>query len=100
MVPAGRVSSLKIRSRLTAPIAKAGISILAFARFDTDYLLVRAPDLDRALAALRAAGHQIGDRGTGRRLSALPIPYPLAPIPSVQGACTTYAPTSMTEAAM
>ena len=63
---------------------------------DTDYLLVRAPDLDRALAA----GHQIGDRGTGRRLSALPIPYPLAPIPSVQGACTTYAPTSMTEAAM
>lgn len=67
---------------------------------DTDYLLVRAPALDRALAALRAAGHQIGDRGTGRRLSALPIPYPLAPIPSVQGACTTYAPTSMTEAAM
>ena len=54
-------------ARLAAPLARAGISILALATFDTDYLLVRETDLGRALAALRAAGHRVGDRvqGTG-----------------------------------
>ena len=52
-----------VMARLTAPLARAGISILALATFDTDYLLVRNPDLGRALAALRAEGHVVGGAG-------------------------------------
>lgn len=44
---------------LALPLAQSGISIFALSTYDTDYLLVRAHDLDRALAALRAAGHQV-----------------------------------------
>lgn len=55
-------NAIGVMARLTAPLAEAGISILALATFDTDYLLVRAPDLSRALAALRAAGHRVGKR--------------------------------------
>lgn len=52
-----------VMARLTAPLARAGISILALATFDTDYLLVRNPDLARAVAALRADGHTIEGAG-------------------------------------
>lgn len=55
-------NAVGVMARLTAPLAAAGISILALATFDTDYLLVRDPDLAPALAALRAAGHRVGDR--------------------------------------
>jgi hypothetical protein len=44
---------------LTAPLARAGISLFAVSTFDTDYLLVRDVKLHEALAALRAAGHDI-----------------------------------------
>jgi hypothetical protein len=50
-------NAVGVMAGLAAPLARAGISILALATFDTDYLLVREPDLDRALTALRAAGH-------------------------------------------
>jgi hypothetical protein len=56
-------NAVGVMARLTAPIARAGISILALATFDTDYLLIREGDLERALAALRAAGHRVGSRG-------------------------------------
>jgi len=42
---------------LIAPLAEAGVSIFALSTFDTDYVLVRASQLDRARAAIRAAGH-------------------------------------------
>jgi hypothetical protein len=48
-----------ILARLAAPLAEAGISIFALSTFDTDYLLVRASDLDAAIDALRAAGHEV-----------------------------------------
>jgi hypothetical protein len=48
-----------VMARLTAPLAEAGVSILALATFDTDYLLVRQPDLPCAIAALRTAGHHV-----------------------------------------
>ena len=48
-----------ILASLLTPLATANISILALSTHDTDYLLVRATDLDRALAALTAAGHRI-----------------------------------------
>ncbi len=44
---------------LTAPLAAAGISIFAISTYDTDYLLVRSHDLDRAILVLRKAGHDI-----------------------------------------
>jgi len=42
-----------------APLAKAGIGIFASSTFSTDYVLVKEQDVDRAVEALRAAGHRI-----------------------------------------
>jgi hypothetical protein len=41
------------------PLAEAGISIFAISTYDTDYVLVKAHDLERAVAALEGAGHQV-----------------------------------------
>jgi hypothetical protein len=48
-----------ILASVLAPLAAARISIFAVSTFDTDYVLVRAAALDRALAALSGAGHRI-----------------------------------------
>ena len=47
-----------ILSSLAAPLAAAGISIFAVSTHDTDYVLVKAEALGRAVAALAAAGHR------------------------------------------
>jgi hypothetical protein len=39
----------------------ADVPVFTVATHDTDYLLVPARDLERALAALRAAGHVVHD---------------------------------------
>ena len=44
---------------ITAPLAQSGISLLSVATFDTDYVLVRAEQLEEALRALEAAGHTV-----------------------------------------
>jgi len=44
---------------LAAPLADAGIPILAIGTYDTDYVLVRDATLERAVSALRDAGHDI-----------------------------------------
>lgn len=49
-----------VAASLTAPLAAAGISLLLIATYDTDYVLVREELLDRAVDALRAAGHTLG----------------------------------------
>jgi hypothetical protein len=48
-----------ILAALTAPLAAAGIAIFAVSTFDTDYLLVKAENLDRAIDVLRGAGHHV-----------------------------------------
>lgn len=48
-----------ILSSLTVPLAQAEISVLAISTFDTDYLLVRETQLDRAVQGLLQAGHQV-----------------------------------------
>ena len=48
-----------ILASLAAPLAAAGVSIFAIATYDTDYVLVRADQLDAAMEALRAAGHEV-----------------------------------------
>ncbi len=48
-----------ILASVAAPLAAAGISSLAVATFDTDYLLVKADRLDAVVQALTAAGHTV-----------------------------------------
>lgn len=48
-----------VLAALTAPVARAGVGVFAFSTFDTDYLLVKAGDMRRVVAALRAAGHTV-----------------------------------------
>ena len=45
------------------PLAEARIGIFAVSTFDTDYILVRSESLAGAIAALRAAGHDVRDQG-------------------------------------
>ncbi len=52
-----------VLASLTTPVAKAGVGVFAFSTFDTDYLLVKAGDVPKAVAALRAAGHQVDAEG-------------------------------------
>lgn len=47
------------------PLAAAGIGIFAVSTFDTDYVLVKAAQLDAALAALRGHGHQVDAGAAG-----------------------------------
>ena len=47
------LDEIGVLAALTAPLGAAGIPIFAISSFDTDVLLVKASDLDRALAALR-----------------------------------------------
>jgi len=48
-----------VLSALLAPLAGAGVSIFALSTFDTDYLLIRAAQLDPAVETLSAAGHRV-----------------------------------------
>lgn len=41
------------------PLADADVSIFALSTFDTDYVLVRGAQLEKATAALREAGHHV-----------------------------------------
>ncbi|HEX6432949.1 MAG TPA: ACT domain-containing protein [Gemmatimonadales bacterium] len=50
-----------IISGISGTLANSGISIFAFSTFDTDYVMVKAGDLDRALNALRRAEYPIVD---------------------------------------
>jgi hypothetical protein len=46
-----------IVAALSAVLASASISIFVVSTYDTDYLFVRAGDLERAVTVLRDAGH-------------------------------------------
>ncbi|MBI5649714.1 MAG: ACT domain-containing protein [Chloroflexi bacterium] len=48
-----------ILAALATPLADAGISIFAISTFDTDHLLVKQNDFDRAIAILVQAGHAV-----------------------------------------
>lgn len=48
-----------VLAALAEPFASAGVSVFAISTFDTDYLLVRERDLDRAAVALAGKGHDI-----------------------------------------
>jgi hypothetical protein len=46
-------------AQVSGALAAASISIFVVSTHDTDYLFVRDGDLDRTVAALRAAGHTV-----------------------------------------
>lgn len=48
-----------ILASLTSSLAEAGISIFALSTFDTDYVLVKSENLEKALGKLTEAGHRI-----------------------------------------
>lgn len=48
-----------VLARLTGPLARAHVPILAISTFDTDYLLVRDDRLPVAVRALERAGHRV-----------------------------------------
>jgi len=48
-----------VLASLVGPLAAAGVSIFSISTYDTDYILVRQSDLDRAIAALKSAGHTV-----------------------------------------
>jgi hypothetical protein len=48
-----------ILAAIVSPFAAATISVFAVSTYDTDYLLIKRADLDRAVQALSARGHDI-----------------------------------------
>ncbi len=44
---------------LAKPLADVDVSIFALSTYDTDYLLLKEKDFDRAIKALERAGHEI-----------------------------------------
>ncbi|MBB3018356.1 hypothetical protein FHR70_001396 [Microvirga lupini] len=48
-----------ILASMLEPLARGGIGIFATSTFSTDYVLVKEQDTDRAIEALRAAGHRV-----------------------------------------
>jgi hypothetical protein len=50
-----------VLAALLVPLARAGVAIFAVSTYDTDHVLVRSERLAEAVAALRGAGHRIGE---------------------------------------
>ncbi len=42
---------------LAIPLARAAVSVLAIATFETDHILIKEEDLERAMNVLKEAGH-------------------------------------------
>ena len=48
-----------ILASLSLPLASEGVSIFVFSSYDTDYIMVKNYDLDKAIEVLRKAGHEV-----------------------------------------
>jgi len=48
-----------VLSSLTSTLAQVDISIFAVSTYDTDYLFLKATDMEKGVAALRNAGHEV-----------------------------------------
>ena len=46
-----------VLAAVAGPLAEAGVSIFAVNSYETEYVLVQEPDLERARAALEQVGH-------------------------------------------
>lgn len=52
-------SLIGVLASVATVLAEAKVSIFAVSTFETDYVLVRSHDVDRAVQALRGAGHRV-----------------------------------------
>lgn len=48
-----------ILASVAGPLAEAGVSIFSLSTYDTDYVMVKSPDLEKAVHVLTAAGHRV-----------------------------------------
>lgn len=48
-----------VMAALAGELAAAGVTLLAVSTYDTDHVLIHTADLDRAVKALREAGHEV-----------------------------------------
>jgi hypothetical protein len=48
-----------VLASIAVPLAEAGVSIFAVSTFDTDYVLVKQNNVERAAQVLQAAGHRL-----------------------------------------
>jgi hypothetical protein len=48
-----------VAAALSVPLAQAGVALLVVATYQTDYLLVKAEQAERAITALTEAGHRV-----------------------------------------
>lgn len=53
------LETVGVLASLAVPLGEAGVSIFVLSTFDTDHLLVRDADLERAVEALEEAGHEV-----------------------------------------
>lgn len=51
-----------VAAEFTSRLADSGVSVFVISTYDTDLLFVRSGDLERAVQALRDAGHQVSSR--------------------------------------
>ena len=51
-----------VLASVAVPLAEAAIPIFAVSTFDTDYVLVKAADIERAAKVLREWGHEVGQK--------------------------------------
>ena len=56
-------SQIGILRELSASLADAGISIFVISTFDTDYLLIRGFEFEKAKLALQKSGHRLKPTG-------------------------------------
>jgi hypothetical protein len=48
-----------IIAAISSELAAAGVALFGISTFDTDHVLVKSAELGRAVAALRASGHEV-----------------------------------------
>lgn len=48
-----------VMASLTRPLAEVQVSVFVMSTYDTDYVMVHAAALERAIEALRRAGHHV-----------------------------------------
>lgn len=60
---AGRLplDAVGVLAWLASPLAAAGVPIFVISTFDTDYILVPGARLNKAIEALRGAGHSVSE---------------------------------------
>jgi hypothetical protein len=53
------LSATGVLASFVTPLAREGISVFALSTYDTDYLLVKQKDLEKAVMVLSQNGHQV-----------------------------------------